>query len=230
MARGMKVALVGALLVAAAAAAAYFGHESYQRQVALAKVVPIVRQVSVRLSESLALERAPGVTFKELFDRMERYVGATDDKILELRTMDASRISEEHQFVLRYAELAQAAWRSKSAVYQTMLSAQSSHKWAMERMSEFTGSSGYGRDLNHRMAAKAVTDAREAVLKFDIAQIEHVSALRALQETLKSPPQALALSDLANVDNLKAAADAVVKEEVTKRQLSLLDTYERMLR
>src|SRR4051812_10712497 len=98
-AKRLWISLAALVVVALIAGGAYLGYEHQQRRAGLAQLSPMVKQVTVRLEESFAADQSMTMTYKELFARMERYIAATDDKILELRTLDTHRVKDEAAFV-----------------------------------------------------------------------------------------------------------------------------------
>lgn len=207
MARRYWIAsLTAVLALAGIAGVGYAGYGYQQRKAALEGLSPILRTITVRLDESFAIESSATMTYKELFERMDRYVAVADDKILELRAMDASRTPGEHAFVSAYAGAAQNVWRAKRSMYQASLRVTSSQKWADERMDELARNYG-SRAYILPSAYKAVADAQEAVDQLDLAQREYLATLHRLSDLSGKRPSSISESDLAK----PAAIDLSVK-------------------
>lgn len=201
-------------VLAGIAVAGVYGYQYQQRRATLAALSPIVKQISVRLSESFAITATPNVTYKELFDRTERYVAAADDRMLELRAMDGTRASDEFTFATLYVAAAQSVWRTQNALYQANLKATAAAKFADDRLTNVrtTDRSSYGVFY----AYKAIEDGKSSAVSHREAQAAHWRALNTLAELVAHRPAALSDSVVA-ADECAAATKRA--DEYTEAKL-----------
>jgi len=186
----MKKALAGVTLLVVIGAG-YFGYGHYQRQQFIERLLPHVKNASLRVENSARYETEDDskITFKELFDKLEADIAEVDKRLIEVQTLASPDTAALSDPVVAYLKGTQVYLRAMLLKYRKGLAVSSASNWATQQIEDLRASSGYGVDYARRSADKALKDLTQAQSEYN----ETIPELRVAAEKLKELRAPLAL-------------------------------------
>lgn len=195
----MKKIVIAAAVVLIAGLAGYFGYDSYQQAKFTQAATPFVKNSSLRLANGLRYEVASsaGITFRELFSKLEENIAETEKNILQIQTISTPAQKKLADPIITYLQCAQEIQRILVSKYRKHLAAQSALERAQEAVRDLASANRYTRDVYERSSSKALEEASNAANEGKEAMV----ALAAAAERMK---------DLADEVREILSADAII--------------------
>lgn len=101
------------LLLLALVGGGYWAFEKYQERRTVDTVQPFIRQASIRVNDAVLIQSEPGgISFAEVFEKLEKNLDAIDRILLDLQGLDIRSAVEVQTAAIRYVRSGQVLMRS----------------------------------------------------------------------------------------------------------------------
>jgi len=179
----MKKIVVAAVILLASGTG-YVGYDAYSQDRFVRSLVPLVKNTSLRVSNSARYESDGDstITYKELFERIESDVQEVDRNLLAIQTLSAPGTASITEPTVDYVRAGQACLRSLLAKYRKQLELSSAVSSADRAIKEISGSSPYARELAERRSDEAIQRVGDAENEYKASLPEVVHAVTQLLE------------------------------------------------
>jgi hypothetical protein len=201
----LSVALAAVLLIAA-----IFGYRFYENHKFLETARPYIKNSTLRLANGLRYEtsESTGITYMELFRKLEEDVSETDRNILQIQTASTPTQEPLTSPLLSYLQSVQEVQRALVSKYRKQLDVKSALDRAEEAVVDLRSANEYTRDMYSKASNKAIQEAQRASSEHK----EAVAALAASANRLKTSTIKLQSSFSSDVLIDTAVLDAVIKK------------------
>ena len=193
----MTKPILAALFLVAIAVAGYFLFDDYRARQTPPVALARVKNTSLRVSDCLSYEtQSTHVTYKELFDKIEKNIVEIDSNLIEVRTTETVKNRPRVRPLSDYMKVSQDALRAQETLNRKQLEVSSAVDASEDALRDLRSSSYYGLEY----ARKAVSRASE---RYEKAIAEQQSAYEAFESTLQKVRTAReALTQIAAPDAL----------------------------
>jgi hypothetical protein len=193
----VKKPILAGLVLVVVAAATYVIFDDYRARQVPPAALARVKNTSLRVSDCLSYEAQPThVTYKELFDKIEKNVVEIDSNLIDVQTTETARNRPRVRPLSDYMKASQDVLRAQEALYRKQLDVSTAVDASAEALRDLRSSSYYGLEY----ARKAVRRASE---RYEKAIVEQQSAYEAFETTLQKVRAAReALTQIAPPDTL----------------------------
>lgn len=176
--------IVATVLLVVSCIVVYYGVNKYQEYQFIESVSPYVKNTTLRLKSCIRYEsdKSDGITYKELFRKIEESISETDKNILAVQTAATEKQKNTSKLLEDYLIGAQELQRALLSKYRKELSFSSSYERAKELTEELKTSSSYSFDLNKKLATEALEEMKKAAAEGGEASKDIVSAAKNLKE------------------------------------------------
>lgn len=198
---------------------AYIGHGKYQDYTFLEAVRPLVKNSSLRLQNGLSYETDSdrGITYKELFNKLEENISEIDKNILQVQTLSTPRQKKVIEPIEAYLQCTQELQRALLSKYRARLKEDTAMEVLRSSMKSLQAA---GID-NFHIYEKTVIEAIDDAKKTQTDKLEAIAGLVATARKMK---------EIASVASSGAAGDSVIDTRVIDAFVKKNETEERELR
>ena len=179
----MKKKLIIVLAAIVALVAGYIGFLNYEQHKFMESIIPLVKNVSLRLANAARYEteKDTGITYKELFEKLESDVSEIDKRILEIQTIASPNNKEVTDPVLGYLNGSQKLIRALSLKYRNQLALNSAHYRTDSAIAALQSVIDNPSDFVLMEAKSAVKDNEETEAKYNEAKSGVLNAAIAMK-------------------------------------------------
>jgi hypothetical protein len=178
----MRAKLLARLLVVGVlAVAGVVGYREWSARQLPAQLLPHVKNVSLRVANSLAYELQPSnITYKELFEAIDKHLTEIDSKIIDAQTLETAKNRNAVEPLLEYLRAVQEVLRAQQSMYRKQLELSSALDSARDAVMELRRSSVYGYDYAKQSADRAEERSTKASAEYAEARDGFRKALEKL--------------------------------------------------
>lgn len=178
------IGIIAAVVVATLGV--YFGYLEYRSRLVPEAVLPHVKNASLRLESSLSYELEPShITYRELFDKLEKHVTELDSKVIDVRTLETPKNSTRMKPLLEYMKAVQDTLRAQESMYRKQLALSVAMESTEEAFRELRTTTSYGFDYARRAADRASERVTKANTEFGTARDAFRQSLERLDSVRK---------------------------------------------
>jgi len=220
MNKRILAACVAAMALVVLAIGGYLGYAQYQRKVYIEAIKPHVKQASLRTGNTLDLlvGGGKGVTYRELFERIDTDVAEIEKRVLEIQSISTAKMSEISDTALAYVRACQELLRTSNLLSRRRMAFMTAYEMENEALKNRYDSNPYVREMNERLASQAKQRADKASVEMEVAEADWIADAKKLKDLRAKAVEALpadSLVDVAYLDKVIATAPARVRSATT---------------
>jgi hypothetical protein len=163
MAGKTKILTVVVVALIAVAVGCFFGYQYYQKEQLIKAVTPAVKNTTLRVTNTLAMEGEPGITFKEAFERLEAHLKEIEQKLFDVQSMDRSANPAVVEAAENYMKSAQAVVRVQLQAARKSFDTRNKRDRLTEATRDMKDATGYAIDGALRFYGRAKDEAIKAL-------------------------------------------------------------------
>lgn len=186
----------------------YIGFTAYEQNRLLGSIRSHVKNSSLHLANAVRYEtEGTGITFKEVFQKLEDEVSEIDKRILDIQTITTLGHKEITDPVLAYMKSSQLLIHALHNKYRKRLALLTATKWNDKLRDDLFSASYYGREHAQRASDRANRDLENAVKEYNdaISEVFHSNEhVKGTYATIAKHMPAEALLDPAILDAIEA--------------------------
>jgi hypothetical protein len=166
-------------------AISFFGYRYYKIRTALGTITPLLQNVSLRVSNDVRYEYEPSkITFKELFERIEKDLSEIDSKIIDIQSLPTTFSEDKISVAVAYAQSCQELLRALLNKNRKMLAAQSAIEWSKKAL-HLELRAGYDNQYARNISDDAWGDAKSGIQELKDSTQEVSTVIKKVEETGK---------------------------------------------
>tara|TARA_R110002049_G_scaffold238864_2_gene411935 strand:- start:336 stop:986 length:651 start_codon:yes stop_codon:yes gene_type:complete len=214
----LKVTALAAILLLGAVA--YLGYGKYQDFRFIESSTPFVKNSSLRLMNELNILTASnsGITYKEMFERLELDISEIDKNILQIQTIATPKHNALSEPILAYLNGAQVLQRAMLSKFRKYFVLSSALDQTIEAGEELKDSNEYTRDIYLKQFNRGQEEVTKAMSEHEQASVSLLDAAKRMKELTIQVKKVVSGDSVIEISKLDAVISKVKLDETSKSE------------